>query len=287
MIQITKKVIPIICPEYFYYDRFGHPNAYKQCNCSLYYNQETKDITVLVRLINYTKFSNASFVVGGSFSDSIYYLLTGKSFDDLQAILVKYDWNDFPFVNTHWRGLEDIRFVNQHTLMVTCCERNDDGKPCLFLASLENNVIKLQMRMNPHVLEKNWMPFEDKVIYQVSPFIVKSLVIDDRQTLPIGENLEKLLRDYHGSTNGIPYELGYLFLIHKNEKKSIHRWLFYDPKDHKVTVSDPFVFFQYSFYEYPYCMSRKDKDHVFVSMGVNESLNYILEISIHDIHLNY
>lgn len=289
-IQNISNIIPIICPQECYIDKYGLPNAYQQCNCSLYYyhdnHHDRHDIIVLVRLVNYRKHHNGCWTGGHNYSYSLYYMLTGSDFNNLEGMMVKYNWGDFRYYDAFWRGMDDIRFINKNTLLVTCSERNESKLPCIFLASLENDTITLQVQLNPHHLEKNWMPFENKVIYMISPFTIKSLIEDDKQVIDIDPFIVDTLAGYHGSTNGLAYKQGYLFLIHKNEKKTIHRWLYYNKvNDVEVRISKPFYFFQHAFFEFPFSLVQYDQQHVMVSIGVNESNSYIIKINMDDIGL--
>ena len=243
------------------------PNAYVENNISIKIKDE---FIILVRLVNYRKFHNHNFVVGQDKSYSKYVLLKGKSLDELEYYDIIYDWGNFEEHQSYWMGMDDIRFLDDG-LLVTCSERNH-GQPCQWYATLEKNIITLREKLQPSIIEKNWMPYDNKVIYNVNPLTIKSIFSDDRMIIAEHSKLE----GYQGSTNGVTYNGGKLFLIHTNDKKTYHRWLWINKDD--VKISEPFSFFKYSFHEFT-CSLAFYQNVYYVSLGVNESSVYIIELT--------
>jgi hypothetical protein len=305
-IQKVINYIPLIGPERFFIDIRGLPNSYSDTNPSIYID-ENNYIIILIRQVNYRKFSNKQFVLDQNTSISKYVMMYGHNFNNLETSQIEYDWNNFPKYNTYWEGMEDIRFINKNLLLVTVPERNINGMPCIFLAELitekiteKVTKIKLLNKLEPSNIEKNWMPFhysdfdtnfdlyqnhQNLVIYSVSPFIIKSLYNDDRRLIPINNELVEKLQGYHGSTNGLNIHNMYqnqhdiLFLIHKYETKTHHRWLKFNPQHNQVYLSEPFIFFTHSYIEFPCSLSWCNPDQqIVISLGVNDNKAYIVFI---------
>ena len=278
----TLNITPIILPELLFTDRFNNPNAYFDTNPSIHIS-ESGMIKVLVRRINYRKFHDKNFILYENQSNSVYALLTGSIQENplnletfqLDNIENKYNIPKYP---TYWTGLEDIRFIDESTILTTIPECNPSGQPCIFKAKLTNNIISDHSICRPSATEKNWMPYNyentNKVIYNLYPFIIKSIDEDNLQTLPGNPILE----GYHGSTNSISYNNQLLFLVHKNTNRTHHRWILFDPKNNSLKISEPFVFFRHSHIEFT-CSLAQYKSRIFVSLGLNDNSAFILELS--------
>ena len=106
--------------------------------------------------------------------------------------------------------IEDVRFIDNKTILAIVPELNVNGKPSIFKASIDDNNINNFEDCYPNKIEKNWMPYDDKVIYSVSPFMIKSIEEDCLTEIPVSEKNKIKLAGYHGSTNGIT--------INKNER---------------------------------------------------------------------
>jgi hypothetical protein len=195
------------------------------------------------------------------------------------------NWS-IPSYPTYWLGIEDIRFCNESTILFACPEKNPSGNPCMFRGILEESSVHSIVRCEPSVVEKNWMPFtyntESSVIYTVSPFQIKSILTDTKTVISLPDTLE--LNGYHGSTNGIPYkDNSRLFLIHINKERTFHKWLLFYPETNQIQCSKPFVFFQYSYIEFP-CSLCEYNGMLYVSLGVNDDKAYILTIEKDDVN---
>jgi hypothetical protein len=281
---------PILLPQMRFTDMFGKPNAYLEMNPAMYIEPSGR-ARILVRCVNYRKFHDKQFTLYEPKSNSKYILLTGNfshrhplNLEEFTAkeIQYSYDRQTYP---TYWTGLEDIRFVDEKTVLVTIPELNPTGNPCIFRAELDSSSLrKIQPCLPNSVPEKNWMPFStesgnSQVIYSLSPFMVKSLDSDDKREIPVSNEIQKALAGYHGSTNGIPYgSEEILFLIHGNREKSYHRWLRFNPVTNKIHVSPEFTFFRDSYIEFPCSISIWN--HVYyIGLGVNDDKAFILEVS--------
>jgi hypothetical protein len=202
--------------------------------------------------------------------------------------LMQWEWKPLhvdygiPTYLSLWRGPEDVRFITENDVLVTIPECNPSGKSAIFRACLDNFSMYSVKPCLPNLQEKNWMPYTDNamtnhVIYSLSPFCIKDV---DSNTIETVADSIPLLNDYHGSTNGIRYmDEQQLFLVHINRERTYHRWLLFYPTEKKIKVSREFVFFQYSYIEFPLSLCRYG-EKLYVSIGINDEAAYILEMSL-------
>ena len=268
-------VIPIITPQKYFINQYGIPDAYCTNNLALYI-EDNGYITMLIRNVNYKRFHNKVCITGFATSMSEYSMLSGPDFNHLEYQDIIYDWGVLPQYPTHWFGMEDIRFIDRYRLLITCPERNTSGIPCLFYGVIKNNVITLLQRLEPSRIEKNWLPYgnEDKLIYHVSPFTIKSIFKDDRMIIDIGEEQSKL-EGYHGSTNCVPYKGELLFLTHLYTDKTVHRWVTFNPETLKVKVSKPFSYMKHSFIEINSSLQYYNGIY-YVTLAIHEDKIYVV-----------
>jgi predicted GH43/DUF377 family glycosyl hydrolase len=129
-------------------------------------------------------------------------------------------------------------------------------KQILFTLDALGNVLDRSVLNSPlgYPVEKNWMPFEHNselhIVYSVDPLTI--LKIQDNQLIQLdGQPLLKKFNhddmEYRGSTNGIPFRGGYLFIIHNRRrygKKNayIHYFMFLDRELRLIQISEPFLF---------------------------------------------
>jgi hypothetical protein len=281
-------VTPIHLPQKQFKDSYGNANAYVTMNPSLYITP-TGDITLLVRSVNYRKYRDKQFTLNElPLSVSTYTICRGKM-ESNKPLIFNFTMDDLtleynqPTYSTYWKGMEDIRFITQYQVLVTIPEFNPGGNPSIFLANIYNNRISYCIPCEPSNTEKNWMPFllnnEPMVIYSIDPFIVKTVL--DAELIEVATSLPPL-KGYHGSTNGLAYKDGFLFLIHQSRDISYHRWLYYNPVSHHVKVSDEFIFFKNTYIEFP-CSLCEWESRIFISIGINDDTAYIIEVSKREI----
>ena len=221
-----KDIIPIIIPQIGFTDKYQNPNNYVEMNPSLFID-ENSNVTILVRCVNYKKNFKKEFTIYETNSNSIYYIINGKINNKEKLDIENFEYKKIiyncklPSFPTYWKGLEDIRFIDDKNIIVIVPELNEGGNPSIFKAELNQNIISNFIHCKPNIIEKNWMPYfdnvEHKVIYSLNPFIIKSIETEDFEEIEISEPNKNKLEGYHGSTNGIvlnKYER--LFLIHIN-----------------------------------------------------------------------
>ena len=284
---------PIITPQILFKDKYNCDNSYIDTNPSLIIDNNG-NVKILIRKINYRKFSNKSFITYKDFTDSKYSILTGKIYDNQPLEIEDMVYNDItyeyniPTYRSYWYGIEDIRFIDSNTILTIIPECNPEGKPSIFKATIENSILHSFISCNPSIQEKNWMPYTDnngehKVIYSLNPFKIKSIMDDDLHTISHhSENTMELLNGYHGSTNGIEYgdnSSCRLFLIHTNREKFYNRWILFNFDDLSLKISEEFTFFKHSYIEFT-CSLCKYNDRIFTSIGVNDDKAFIIELSL-------
>lgn len=279
-------IFPIIIPTHFYRDRFGNPNSFVEMNPSLYINSRDGSYTILVRTVNYLKYKNKSFQIYGDSSRSIYSIIRGMfennkmNLDNciVESLDIQYN---IPTYHSLWYGVEDIRFIDENTVLA-CIPECNKSSPCIFKGQIVNNILTSFVKCEPSVTEKNWMPYMDsdgcfKIVYSVSPFIIKSVVNDDREEMMICNEIKEELEGWHGSSNGIDFFGETLFLIHKNKDRVVNRWLLLNSKGKFVTFSKEFVFFKDSYFEFV-CSLAQYNNKIFVSLGINDNKAFIIEL---------
>ena len=273
----TLSLYPILLPTQDFTDRFGNYNSYVEMNPSIHI--EGNAVTILVRTVNYSKYKNNNFTVFEDQSNSIYYILKGTLHNGKLEVgtpsKLKVNYN-IPLYPSHWKGLEDIRFITATDVLATIPQGNPSGNPCIFRGKLQGNTITEFTKCEPSTVEKNWMPYStDNVIYSLYPFVIKSIDSNNLQNLPIKD---ERLNGFHGSSNGIEYgENTVLFLIHKNNERVYHRWLLFNYKENTIQLSDMFVFFDASYIEFT-CSLASYESSILVSLGVNDTKAFIVEV---------
>jgi hypothetical protein len=274
---------PIYLPQKQFVDAYGNPNAYIPMNPSLYIKDG--QATVLVRCINYRKYKDKQFIIYEKpYSISKYYCLRGAvrkhiEFATVEECKINTTLQSY---STYWKGLEDIRFITEDTMLAAIPEYTPSGNPTIFRASLTGATFHSFEQCEPNEVEKNWMPYfyegEAYVVYSVNPFCIKDVKGDTRRVI----SEDPVLQGWHGSTNGIPFQGKVLFLIHANRDVSYHRWLLFNQGAGTIQYSEEFTFFKDTYIEFP-CSLCIWEDRVFVSMGVNDDSAFLVEVAVADI----
>jgi hypothetical protein len=285
---LKKHIYPIIVPIKMYVDKHNEYNSFFDMNPSMHIDSNG-NMKLLVRSVNYRKFYNKVFTMYENYSNSLYVLLTGKinnndllNLDDFDIQNISYNYL-LPTYPTYWKGIEDIRFINSGSILAIIPECNENGNPSIFRANLDNNIIHSFISCKPNIIEKNWMPYIDEkgnemVIYSLNPFKIKQIETEDFTEIIFPGEIMNQLENYHGSTNGIQYNSTetILFLIHKNDEKTYHRWLLFNYKTNEITLSKEFHFFKHSYIEFPVSLSIYN-GRVFISLGINDDKAFIVE----------
>jgi hypothetical protein len=293
MIIFPKKdIIPIMVPQVHFNDKYNNINSYIEMNPSINID-ETGKVTILVRCVNYRKYKELQFTLYGEISNSIFYIINGNLNKTNKLDIEHFDYNilncdyNLPIYPTLWKGVEDIRFVDDKNILVIVPELNILGNPSIFKAEINNNTIVNFNSCKPDYIEKNWMPYFDKisykVIYSLEPFLIKSIETDEFEEIELSEINKANLKGYHGSTNGlILNDKERLFLIHINKEIIYHRWLLFNIETKDILLSLEFIFFKNSYIEFP-CSLSKYNDRIFISIGINDNKAFIIETTNADI----
>lgn len=278
---------PLITPEIYTSDKHNDPCSYIPMNPSVSIIGD--QIIILVRCVNYRKFSDKSFNMFNEKSNSIYFIARTKSLSNLEYKKLNVDYGKYKTFDSYWLGPEDIRFIDSSRVLVTIPELNSTGLPCIFFATLIDDNLKVINKLPDFSSpQKNWMPFnfQGDAIYSICP--LKTINIYDNKIMMIS-NDEKMkdLNGYHGSSNGIDFNYqgfnGKLFLIHRNISienginETVNRWFFRTSEN--VKYSNPFKFFRYSYIEFTCSLCQFLEDTFLVSLGVNDSSAFLVEIS--------
>jgi hypothetical protein len=288
LLLYKKHVYPIIIPQKLYMDKRNELNSYCDMNPSMHIDNDG-NIKILVRSVNYRKFYNKKFTMDETYSNSLYVLLRGEIKENDYLDLDNFTFDNLvhdyciPIYPTYWKGLEDIRFINEDSILAIIPECNQNGNPSIFRATLENNTVHSYIHCKPNFIEKNWMPYMDenengKVIYSVNPFKIKEIENENFTEFSLSKELSEQLNNYHGSTNGIKYNSNRdnLFLIHKNDEKTKHRWLLFNSTTNSIQISKEFYFFKHSYIEFPVSLCIFN-DRIFISLGINDDKAFIIE----------
>lgn len=282
-IKTPTKIWPLLCPQIPFKDRFGTHNPFLEMNPAAIYDYEKQEWIVIVRGVNYRKLINKTFTLYFTPTHSVYWIAHGSDLDKLVFTELKYSYGNLPQYASYWNGIEDARFIDPKTIIVTVPQLAEGGQPTMFKCDLIDNLRlenfrKLEPSGKP---EKNWMPFtNNKVIYDVCPFIIKDLESHMGEMIELTPELKEKLHGYHGSTNGVQWQVPnqYLFLIHKTEEeRMVNRWLLLDLDRKDLKVSEPFCFFQHSYIEFP-CSLSYYKNKLIVGMGVNDDHAFLVEV---------
>lgn len=278
----SKDWTPLLTPQILFKDRQGESNAFLETNPALWIEPDGSAI-VCVRLVNYRKYKDRSFKMGGARSESKYHIFRGIVKD---GVFIELESSNLTFLDTLpkypscWTGYEDLRFLNSKQFICTAPQLSPRGVPVLALGRLEGAVATIERVLPPSEQEKNWMPFragsQEFVLYSVSPLALKTLVGSDLRVLDSAPTLA----GYHGSSNGIALDDGgYLFLIHKYTDRSRHAWFLFDPMGRRYGWSAPFVFCKHSYIEFT-CSISLFEGRIWVALGVNDDKAYLCSVSV-------
>lgn len=279
---------PLLVPQQLFVDRQGETNAFYETNPAAIFSEDGT-LCVAIRLVNYRKFHNRAFKMGGRFSESRYVLWRG-TFNDTGFIPISdptpIQWsNPFTTYGSEWTGYEDLRYLTPSQIIVTAPELSPRGEPRLVAATLSTSAeaakTTVTTLLEPSARpEKNWMPFSaGHVVYSVCPFVVKRLETDVRATL-VSEARLTPLAGYHGSSNGVVYGSGQLFLIHKFTERTEHRWLFVDFAAGALAFSEPFTFLPHSYIEFTCSLAliSSTSNELLIGLGVNDDKAFLIRV---------
>lgn len=170
------------------------------------------------------------------------------------AVTKRYMLEDVPYGNKV-QGIEDLRLVNYSgKVFMSGNIRTSDTK--IEMAVSELHPVNFQFMSTDRMCEKNWLPFDDKYIYEFSPF-----------TITDGKNIcftqDYPLKNARGSAGPVPYKNGYISIIHYAWKYTyyFHRLVYHDANMKIISTSKPFIFEQLGI---EFCIGAVIKDDLLV-----------------------
>lgn len=204
------------------------------------------------------------------------------------------------------QGLEDCRiFAFEKGFWFTCTtlDTSPTWQPQISLCKLENpSLLKENVQVeklvplkgpNPFRCEKNWLPFVSNdtlhIIYSFDPFIVYR---PDTETGECPTYLKYIpthdFSHFRGSAGPMPFEEGYLVLVHevvcKEYRNYIHRFLYLDKDLVVQKASKPFMF---NHLGVEYCCSMTQDhsgDNIVMAIGMEDREVYLCTLDKDSIH---
>jgi FkbM family methyltransferase len=194
-------------------------------------------------------------------------------------------------------GMEDMRLIPGNNFEGFCVsvDMRPDFCPrvCYFAGEFANGVISTLKELIidgfPVQCEKNWLPFyiENSLhfIYSFQPFRLYSL---DKETFQCKLVHEKVLTEqniggFRGSTPPIPFENGWLMLIHDihyaKPRFYRHRFVWLNKEFTSIKFSTPYYFEQIGIeYSLSICPSYTENDY-YITYSVNDASTKIITIT--------
>lgn len=195
-------------------------------------------------------------------------------------------------VYTLVQGFEDCRlFVVKDQLFCTSTvrEQNKNGLCEVFLSELDPQTgnMRWAKKLNchePHLHQKNWMPFDSgdsfRFLYSCDP----TVIIDDQGSI-IHENICSISGDnFRGGGQVIEYRHGYLAIIHESVilenslRNYVHRFVLLDKHYQIVGISSRFKFLGARIEFAAGICWHPDNKTIIVSFGINDCESWILTI---------
>lgn len=195
-------------------------------------------------------------------------------------------------------GLEDPRiFEYQGSSWFTCTTRDNtpDGVPKISVCKIGSNghvekMILLQ-GPDPYRCEKNWLPFvkdnEVHVIYSYDPFIIYQVDMETGECkLDLSYEPTHDYSQFRGSAGPIPFDGGYLVLIHEvthfpdQSRCYLHRFLHLDHRFFIKRVSKPFTFLHQGV---EFCGSmtlNHEGTHLILAIGIEDNKAYLCTVDL-------
>ncbi len=201
------------------------------------------------------------------------------------------------------QGLEDCRiFEFQGASWFTCStfDTNPSGAIQISLCKMKEETFERPVKVekllplkgpDPNRHEKNWLPFvkdnELHFIYSSDPFILykPDLETGDCQTL-LEYTPEHDFSRFRGSAPPIPFDSGYLMLIHEvvqlpdYTRSYVHRFVFLDAQFTLTKVSKPFTFNHTGI---EYCLSMTldhEEKQLIMPIGIEDHEAYLAFVEL-------
>jgi len=197
-------------------------------------------------------------------------------------------------------GFEDVRlieFKNAIWCVCTCRLTNPagDNEIVLFKLNSEYKMEKI-LRLKGYEdnrCQKNWTPFVENnelyILYSSEPTIILKPDLETGQC----EIIKKIettydYSRYRGSSQLLPYNNGYLYIIHEvtfrdNRRYYLHRFVFMD-SNHKIQQVSPIFYLVNKTIEFVSGMSYDHlKQNVYITLGYEDKKAYLVKLAITEI----
>lgn len=279
----------------------GNPSKkYNVLNPVIHWNPERQEFIGNIRTVNYSQ------IKGNYESFSPDKKIRTRNFfvhmDDKGYVKRQYEIMD-TFARTkyegHVLGFEDLRlfeYQGQYWVLTNSLEETTTYRPQQCLGRLKFNSDRDQYEVSHYVrcvfpnmkdIEKNWLPFVHEntlyFIYHSQPFtILKPNVLTGEcqvysQQQPIGYDFS----NFRGSAQPIPYENGYLYVIHEvsfvNWRTYYHRLVQFNKNFEITKISRPFTF-EHSGVEFCISLTQKNQDFYF-GTGIEDAKANMYKLS--------
>jgi FkbM family methyltransferase len=261
------------------------PEGYKLGNVSL--ARYGSGFVALIRTVNYDLLESGFFDRHGdtSFRQRTLLVDLDERLQVVSSVEVLEPEDMPPARHTDSLGFEDPRpIVWQGRLWCIACVRqlNDEGRAEMVLARIDRRPDKclfVDWRVLPSAAptqwEKNWMPQvvsdELRFIYSVDPI----RILGESGTVLMQEPAAIAADNFRGGTQAIPFDGGWLVLIHEWElvgrrRNYLHRFVWLDANDRVVRLSRRF-FFQRIVSEFAAGLAwHTTNEHLVVSFGIDD-----------------
>lgn len=205
---------------------------FRMMNTSMVYNETTGTISMMVRAVNYEKKNRSFELLSGSqdkvFISKNYFIEMDTTYRMLSFCEVQ-DRSRLPiYMSSPFHGYEDARlfqYNDKWMFTATYSQLRSYFLPTMVLCTLDGDraitsVLPLKCQ-DQRCIQKNWLPFVDRqgrllVIYKMSPFIINEInpITGDYKEI-VNVPMPSINFPFaRGSCSPIPYNKGYLFLIH-------------------------------------------------------------------------
>ena len=210
-----------------------------------------------VRVVNYLITPNGQYISRSSDGTvwTTNYLVHLDSKLQVQDIVEMVEKNDTMRYPVRIRGNEDLRLFDSNKFMTMCADTNPQGIPqvCYGEFNDEGEITKLHPFQLTESLqcEKNWLPFlvngQTHFIYSWQPLRIYR-VAHDQPELIFEKTFPQQLSSFRGSAPPIPYQDGWLCVIHEvyhaegGRREYFHRLVWLSTDYQTLRFSHPFHF---------------------------------------------
>ena len=198
----------------------------------------------------------------------------------------------FRYVSGGWEDMKLMQVEDQLYGFCTCHQLTKYGACEMVMVPLskEQNMIEAYpMRGYKPACHKNWMPFlhQGKVhlVEKPDPLVILSPDMKTgRVTTVLEENKQRYVGlDLRGTSNGLKFHNGYLFIVHetlKRGKEYVHRFMYMDETWKYRQLSRPFYFVRYCV-EFGISMTLlKDKSKIVIGFGQEDKRGAFMNVDI-------